>query len=57
MKARRVLTDEGADFEERLLDDREDWQEQVLAHTSQASVPVFVHPDGAWEVGFRGEIG
>ena len=57
MKARRVLTDEGADFEERILDDREDWQEQVLAHTSQASVPVFVHPDGAWEVGFRGEIG
>jgi len=57
VKARRVLTDEGADFEERLLDDREDWQELVLAHTHQASVPVFVQPDGTWEVGFRGEIG
>jgi len=57
VKARRVLTDEGADFEERILDDREDWQELVLAHTHQASVPVFVHPDGTWEVGFRGEIG
>lgn len=57
MKARRVLTDEGADFEERILDDREDWQELVLAHTNQASVPVFVQPDGTWEVGFRGEIG
>ena len=55
--ARRVLTEEGVEFEERVLDDREDWQGEVLANTGQASVPVFLHSDGTWEVGFRGEIG
>lgn len=57
MKARRVLTEEGMEFEERMLDDREDWQEEVLANTHQSTVPVFLRPDGTWEVGFRGEIG
>lgn len=57
VKARRVMTAEGIDFEERMLDDREDWQEEVLARTKQVTVPVFLHPDGTWEVGFRGERG
>ena len=39
------------------MDDREDWQDDVLARTHQATVPVFLHPDGHWEIGFRGERG
>ncbi len=57
VKARRTLTEEGVDFEERWIDDRVDWQDLVLAKTKQVTVPVFVQPDGAWEVGFRGERG
>ncbi|MSQ27617.1 MAG: glutaredoxin family protein [Dehalococcoidia bacterium] len=57
VKARRVMTEEGIEFDERLLDDREDWQDEVLLKTKQVTVPVFLHPDGRWEVGFRGERG
>ena len=42
---------------ERMLDDVDEWQAAVLANTKQATVPVFLHPDGKWEVGFRGERG
>ncbi len=57
VKARKVLTEEGVEFEERVLDDREDWQDEVLLRTKQVTVPVFLRPDGAWVVGFRGERG
>ena len=57
VKARTVMTAEGIEFEERLLDDREDWQDEVLLKTKQVTVPVFLHADGAWELGFRGERG
>ena len=57
VKARQVLSAEGVDYEERMLDDVDEWQAAVLANTKQATVPVFLHPDGKWEVGFRGERG
>lgn len=52
-----VLKSENVDFEDRMLDDNDEWQAAVLANTKQATVPVFLHPDGRWEVGFRGEKG
>ncbi len=57
VKARTVMTAEGIDYEERMLDDHDEWQASVLANTKQATVPAFLHPDGHWEVGFRGERG
>ena len=57
VKARQAMTAEGVDFEERILDDRDDWQTDVLSNTKQVTVPVFLHLDGHWEVGFRGERG
>lgn len=56
-KAKETLDHEGIAYEERIVDDSEEWQEDVLKYTKQASVPVFLHPSGDWEVGFRGEIG
>ncbi|MFZ5817981.1 MAG: glutaredoxin family protein [Bacillota bacterium] len=56
-QARTALTQRGVPFEERLLDDREDWQDEVIRLTNQYTVPVLLHPDGRWEVGFEGEVG
>lgn len=56
-QAREYLSEQGAAFEERLLDDREDWQDEVIALTNQYTVPVVRHPDGKVEVGFEGEMG
>lgn len=56
-KAREVLTERGLAFEERLLDDREDWQDEVIGLTNQYTVPVLVYPDGQFEIGIDGELG
>lgn len=56
-KARAVLTERGVAFEERVLDDREDWQVEVIGLTSQYTVPVLLYPDGRAEVGIDGEQG
>jgi glutaredoxin len=56
-KAKTVLTERGVAYEERILDDREDWQDEVIRISAQYSVPVQVHPDGRVEVGFEGEVG
>lgn len=56
-KAKQVLSERGLRFEERILDDREDWQEEVIALTRQYTVPVLVYPDGRAEVGIDGEKG
>ncbi len=56
-KAKRVLTDRGVAFEERVLDDRTDWQNEVETLTGQYTVPVLVHPSGQVEVGIDGERG
>ena len=55
--AKEVMTGQGVEFEERLLDDREDWQNEVIALTNQYSVPVIVHGDGRVEIGINGELG
>jgi len=56
-KARRVLADRGVAFEERVLDDRTDWQAAVESLTGQYTVPVLIHPSGQVEVGIDGERG
>ena len=57
IKAKRNLRAEGVVFTERLVDDEEIWQEEVSRLTKQNTVPVFVHPDGRVEIGFKGEKG
>ena len=57
IKARDALTRRGVAFEERPVDDRPDWQEQVLKISKQNTVPVFVAPDDCVEIGFEGEHG
>lgn len=56
-KARTVLSERGAEFEERVLDDRADWQDEVISLSGQYTVPVQLHPDGRIEVGIDGESG
>lgn len=56
-QTRETLTQRGVAFEERVIDDREDWQNEVIAMTNQYTVPVLHHPDGKVEVGFEGEVG
>lgn len=56
-QAKEVLAGRNVEFEERVLDDREDWQNEVIALTSQYSVPVIIHGDGRVEVGIDGELG
>lgn len=57
IKAKRVLGERGVAFEERVLDDRIDWQDDVYNATGQYTVPVQIHPEGRWEVGIDGEVG
>lgn len=56
-RTRATLLERGTSFEERVIDDREDWQNEVIAQTKQYTVPVLQHPDGTIEVGFEGETG
>jgi glutaredoxin len=56
-QAKHVLRERGVAFEERVLDDREDWQDEVFSRSGQYSVPVQIHPDGRVEVGIDGEVG
>ncbi|MBI2165877.1 MAG: hypothetical protein HYU29_05685 [Chloroflexi bacterium] len=50
-----ALRREKVGFEERLVDDDQKFMDEALALSD--TVPVFVHPDGRVEVGFRGEVG
>lgn len=56
-KARKGLKAEGIDFEERVIDDSVEFQNQVETLSNQFTVPVLVHPDGRVEVGYKGEYG
>ncbi len=47
----------GTDFEERVVDNNEEWQDEVMAISKQVTVPVLVWPDGRVEVGWKGERG
>lgn len=56
-KAKQVLTGRGVAYEERVVDDRPDWQAEVVRLTRQTTVPVQVHTDGRVEIGIEGEVG
>lgn len=55
-RAREELDQQGAEYEERVLDGDPDLQQEVMRLTLQRSVPVFVK-DGTVVVGFHGEQG
>lgn len=57
LKSKRELRRRGVAFTERLVDEEEIWQEEVLRLTHQNTVPVFVYEDKRVEVGFEGEKG
>jgi glutaredoxin len=57
VKARRVLTQRGVGFEDRVVDDRIDWQMEVVRLSTQGTVPIIVWTDGRVEVGIDGERG
>jgi glutaredoxin len=56
-KARAGLKAEGIEFEERVIDDSVELQNEVEALSHQFTVPVLVYPDGRVEVGYKGEYG
>lgn len=57
LKAKKGLTAEGIAFEERVIDDSVQYQNEVETLSNQFTVPVMVHPDGRVEVGYKGEYG
>lgn len=56
-KAREGLLADGIAFEERVIDDSIEYQNEVEQLSQQFTVPVLVHPDGRVEVGYKGEYG
>lgn len=55
-RARRELGEQGIEYEERLVDQSAEWQQEVVRLTLQRTVPVFVK-DGKVVVGYHGERG
>jgi glutaredoxin len=55
-RARREMDDQGIAYEERLVDESPERQQEVLRLTLQRTVPVFVK-DGRVVIGFHGEKG
>lgn len=55
-RARREMGEQGIPYEERLVDQSAEWQQEVLRISLQRTVPVFVK-DGKVVVGFHGERG
>jgi glutaredoxin len=56
-KARKGLAADGIPFEERVVDNSDQYQKEVETLSGQYTVPVLVHPDGRVEVGYKGEFG
>jgi glutaredoxin len=56
-RARAGLKADGILFEERVIDDSIQFQNEVETLSGQFTVPVLVHPDGRVEVGYKGEYG
>ena len=54
--ARREMDEQRVEYEERVLDDHPEYQQEVLRLTFQRTVPVFVK-DGKVVIGFHGELG
>lgn len=57
VRARAMLKKRGVDFEDRVVDDRPDWQMEVMRLSNQSTAPVIVWADGRVEVGIDGERG
>ena len=57
IEARQALGQRGIDFEDRVVDDRVDWQMDVVRLSNQSTVPIIVWADGRVEVGIDGERG
>lgn len=55
LKLKQYLDDEGIQYEERQVDENQQWLDEANAIAD--IVPIVVHPDGRVEVGFAGEIG
>lgn len=54
-KARDALVQRGVEFEERRVDENEEWWEEALKYAF--SVPVIVWGEGDVEIGWEGEHG
>jgi glutaredoxin len=54
-KAREALNERGVDFEERMVDENEDWWEEALNYAF--TVPVILWENGDVEIGWEGEHG
>ena len=52
---RTEWTSQGIEFEERRVDQSQEWLDEALSYAG--SVPITVYPDGRVEVGFAGEVG
>ncbi len=57
VKAKRVLTERGVVFEERVCDGRPDYVKDVWQASKQGTVPIILWPDGRIEVGIDGQHG
>lgn len=54
-KARAALTERGVEFEERRVDESEEWWEEALKYGF--TVPVIIWGEGDVEIGWEGEHG
>jgi len=54
-KARAALRERGVEFEERPVDEREDWWQEATKYST--TVPVIIWGDDDVEIGWAGEQG
>lgn len=54
-KAKTALRERGIEFEERRVDEREEWWDEALKYS--VTVPVIIWNDGDVEIGWEGEHG
>lgn len=57
VKARRVLTERGIQFEERVVDGNPEYVKDVWQVSKQGTAPVILWPDGRVQVGIDGQRG
>ena len=55
IKLREDWTNEGTEFEERLVDENQQWLDEALKYGDM--VPIIVYGDGRVEVGYANMIG
>ena len=52
---RTAWSDQGIKFEERQVDQRQEWLDEALNYAGE--VPIAVYPNGKIEIGYADEIG